>query len=92
MCNYLRALIIMVIIITMITMIVIDDKPQIGSWAGCTGAWLMAGVPGQIVCNVATVIIFIVIITITINFISIFVFMLIAMMIIVVMLIVKITL
>jgi len=27
---------------------------SIGSWAGCTGAWLMAGVPGQIVCNVAT--------------------------------------
>ena len=29
---------------------------QIGSYAGCTGAWLMAGVPGQIACNVATVI------------------------------------
>ena len=39
-----------------------DPDPQIGSWAGCTGAWLMAGVPGQIVCNVATVIIIIIII------------------------------
>lgn len=27
---------------------------SIGSYAGCTGAWLMAGVPGQIACNVAT--------------------------------------
>ena len=28
---------------------------QVGTYAGCTGAWLFAGLPGQIMCNVATV-------------------------------------
>ena len=28
---------------------------QVGTYAGCTGAWLMAGIPGQLACNVATV-------------------------------------
>jgi len=27
---------------------------SIGSYAGCTGVWLVAGFPGQIACNVAT--------------------------------------
>ena len=28
---------------------------SVGTYAGCTGAWLMAGVPGQLACNIATV-------------------------------------
>jgi len=27
---------------------------SVGTYAGCTGAWLMAGIPGQLACNVAT--------------------------------------
>lgn len=27
---------------------------SVGTYAGCTGAWLFAGLPGQIMCNVAT--------------------------------------
>merc|ERR1712117_41893 len=27
---------------------------SVGTYAGCTGVWLVAGLPGQIACNVAT--------------------------------------
>ena len=28
--------------------------PVSGTYAGCTGVWLVAGIPGQLACNVAT--------------------------------------